>query len=97
MHRRTILSSVALVAGVSALAPADGADAAPTGEVQRYEATRTGLDLVERLPGIGSPGAMRLQMNVCARRPRTVRRARTRPGAPPVTLKRNRLPGRFGG
>jgi len=31
MHRRTILSSVALVAGVSALAPAASADAAPSG------------------------------------------------------------------
>jgi hypothetical protein len=37
MHRRTILSSVALVAGVSALAPADGADAAPTG---KFSATK---------------------------------------------------------
>ena len=37
MHRRTILPSVALVAGVSALAPADGADAAPTG---KFSATK---------------------------------------------------------
>jgi hypothetical protein len=39
MHRRTIWSSVAFVAGISALAPADSANAAPTG---KFSATKLG-------------------------------------------------------